>query len=116
MSFNKNKVGHFFRRSKAIITWVLMIEGNRHTFELSHSHLSGKKRIWVDGVRVLTREGWKEIVENHMWYIHSPLLHGREVSIRMVDATSEGLSANPFAYHYYIYIDDHDARDLDEMR
>ncbi len=59
--------------------------------------------------------GWTNFIDNGLLYVHPELVEGHEISIRIIDAASLG-HYNIFLFKYFIYIDGHNAKNLDERR
>ncbi len=85
ISYRKDHTGKYFRRSKSHVTWEVVIEGTKKTFELSHSQISGKKTVWVDGERIFKKDGIKEFIDVGLNWTYPEKVNGRSVRWTIVD-------------------------------
>jgi hypothetical protein len=112
LSYTKENVGKRIRRSKYHITWELMIDGEVHTVELSHSQFTGKKKVWVNSVRMLN---FNDKTVSGLFYKHSEMINGHEIALRIISARDLG-HVNPLLWKYQVFIDGENAANLDQRR
>jgi hypothetical protein len=92
-----------------------MIENKTHHVELTHSQITGKKKLWIDGVRYLALTSKSEFFDTGLFYRHLDPIEGHDLCLRIVDAAAIG-HHNPFLWKYYLYVGGENVKALTARR
>ncbi len=73
----KSNIGFLMEASKVHVKWWLIIEGDEYLFEVSHSQITGRKRVFVNSQKVISLGGLEQFADCGLHYVHNPRISGR---------------------------------------